>query len=318
MPINRHRLAKLTATFDEHKFSYDGVEAWSARDLQCLLGYDTWHNFRNAIERAMASCANAGRDPSRHFIPFEGELDLSPDRIFNGAVKNSGRGRPREDMILSLFGAYLVAMNGDPSKEQVAFAHAYFALQTRKMELLEKHIAEVERLEAHRHLTRSEKELSGVLYQHGVDELGFRIIRSRGDQAFFGGLTSQEMNARLGGANDRPLANYLQTVLIKAKDLAVEITAYNTRTRDFRGVQRISDDHAGNNTNVRDALVESGIKPENLLPTEDTKKVEAWHKQGVVWVGVAAGELPALRNPAASNPALSASKCLDKVKARVA
>lgn len=296
MGSDRNQLTKLLANFDSNKFTYHGVEAWSARDLQALLGYQNWQNFRSALTRAMDACAGVGRDPEQHFVPLVGEPEFAAGRIFTGVSKKSGRGRPREELILSRLGAYLTAMNGDPTKEAVAFAQAYFATQTRKMELLVKHMEELDRLSARKQLSRTEKELNGALYQHGVDDKGFAIIRSRGDRALFGGRTTADMKARLGCPEDQPLANHLQTVLIRAKDLAAEMTAFNTKARSLQGVTPIGDEHVRNNTNVRGALRESGIVPEDVKAAEDTRKVASRHKRAPRLVAKEADCLPVKRD----------------------
>ena len=274
-----------------------GVEAWSARGLMSLFGYDTWRNFRAAIDRAIQACATAGRDPERNFIPIEGDIQVGENRIFVGVVKNSGRGRPAEGMILSRFAAYLVSINGDPSKEPIAFAQVYFAMKTRSMELLEQRLAEVERLEARRQLTQTEKELSSALYNYDVDDAGFGVIRSRGDKALFG-LSTAQMKERLK-CGSAPLANKLQTVLIRAKDLAAEMTAHNTKASAgrLRGVQAIGNEHVKNNANVRGALLASGIVPERVPPAEDTTKLERRHKKDQNSVADLAQDLPRLSGP---------------------
>ncbi|CAA2141036.1 hypothetical protein [Hyphomicrobium sp. ghe19] len=300
MGVRQSEIAKLTSAFEEQRFTMDGVEAWSARGLMPLFGYESWQNFQSAIDRAVTACTSAGKDASRHFIPVVGDLDITGDRIFNGVIKKSGRGRPPEGMILSRFAAYLVALNGDPTKEAIAFAQVYFAMQTRSMELLEQHLAEVERLEARRQLSQTEKDLSSALYNHGVDDTGFSIIRSRGDEALFG-LTTKEMKDRLK-CGSAPLANRLPTVIIRAKDLAAEMTAYNTRANKLRGVRPIGDEHVRNNQNVRSALMSSGINPARVEPDEDTAKLERRHKSQHGKVALSAQELPALLPPSEPTP----------------
>ncbi|MGH6814673.1 MAG: DUF1016 N-terminal domain-containing protein, partial [Hyphomicrobiaceae bacterium] len=242
MPIDQYQLTRLSATFDSYKFTFGGVEAWSARDLQQLLGYSLWQNFRHAIKRAMDSCRTAGRDPTRHFVPVTGKLRLSKDRVFSGVfigvnknLKGTKGGRLREDMILSRFGAYLVAMNGDPSKEEIAFAQAYFIVQTRKTEVLEERLAEMERLAAREQLTRIESAIGYILLAHGVPRPGFAYIRSLGDEALFGGFTTKDMKKRLGCPPNTPLADYLQTVSIKAKELTASMTAHNVQAKNMWG-----------------------------------------------------------------------------------
>lgn len=295
MAVRQSEIAKLHASFESLRFTCEGVDAWSGRDLMDLLTYDRWENFRTAVDRAIDTCRTNGKNPERHFLPAEGELNISTDRIFRGVTKKSGRGRPREEMILSRYAAYLVAMNGDPSKEAVAFAQEYFAVQTRSMEVLQQKLAEVERLQARRQLSQTEKDLSSALFHHGVDSAGFSIIRSRGDEALFG-LSTQQMKERLT-CGSAPLANRLPTVIIRAKDLAAEMTAYNTRTNKLRGVGPIGNEHVKNNKNVRGALLASGINPAHVEPDEDTAKLERRHKSEHGKVAQRAQELPSLSPP---------------------
>lgn len=294
MAVRQSEVSKLLTTFESLRFSCDGVDAWSARSLMALFEYDRWENFRNALDRAIEACRTAGKDPERHFIPAAGDLDITDERIFRGVTKKSGRGRPREEMILSRYAAYLVSMNGDTAKEPVAFAQEYFALQTRSMEVLQQRLAEVERLEARRQLSQTEKDLSATLFHHGVDDKGFAIIRSRGDEALFG-LPTAEMKRRLQ-CGSAPLANRLPTVLIRAKDLAAEMTAYNTRQNPatLHGVKAIGDEHVKNNANVRGALLASKITPEAVAADEDTAKVEKRHRREHGSVAAEAQELPRL------------------------
>src|SRR5262245_27069723 len=206
MPIDQTQVTKLSLEFDAYRFSFDGVEAWSARDLMSLLGYDRWENFRYTIQRAMEACTRVDRELSRHFVPVIGQLDISsPDRIFRGVRKKSGRGRPSEDVILSRFAAYLVAMNGDPSKEELAFAQAYFSIQTRKAEVLQERLAETERLRARQQLSRTELAFNNMLLTRCVNS-SYALIRSAGDRALFGGFSTKAMKKRLGCPPNTPLA----------------------------------------------------------------------------------------------------------------
>ncbi|MGH6815111.1 MAG: BRO family protein [Hyphomicrobiaceae bacterium] len=288
MSVDLTNLPKLRERFEDKKFTFNGVEAWSARDLQRLLGYTFWQNFRNAIERAMESCRRTNRDPKRHFVLVSNKLKLSKDkvfwRVFSGVTKNlkdPKGGRPREDLILSRYACYLIAINGDPSKEEVAFAQAYFILQTRKMEVLQEKVLEVERLHARQSLSRTEEAFTGVLFEHGVDAEGCALIRDAGDKALFGGLSTAEMKRRLRCPRKVPLANRMQTVLISGKRFAADLTIYVTRERNLYGREPIRRKHIEHNRRVRRTLRESGVTPENLPPAEDTGRLAARHAQEV-------------------------------------
>ena len=240
----------------------EGVECWSARDLQILLGYSKWDNFTNVIEKAKEACRNSGQDVNDQF-PEVGKL-------IKGA---KGAERQIDDYYLTRYACYLIAQNGDPKKEQIAFAQTYFAVQTRKVELIEQRMAERERVQARVKLQETEKKMSGILYERGVDGKGFAIIRSKGDQALFR-LGTSELKKKLGVPEKRPIADFLPTVNIKAKDFAAEMTNVNVQTKDLYGVEPISDEHVENNKAVRRIMLERGIVPEELPAEEDVKKVE--------------------------------------------
>ena len=239
------------------------IEYWLARDLMPYLGYSRWENFFNAIQRAMDSCETSGVSVSDHFREVTKMVQLG-----------SGSMRPVADYMLTRYACYLIAQNGDPKKEEIAFAQSYFAVQTRRQELIEERIAYIERTEARGRLVESEKRLSQNIYERGVDEKGFGRIRSKGDQALFGGHPTQEMKARLGVKENRPLADFLPTLTIAAKNLATEMTNYNVEEKDLQGEFSITNEHVQNNSSVRNMLASRGIQPENLPPSEDIKKLE--------------------------------------------
>lgn len=261
--MKKDLIAKLTSSFEKVAHIEDGVEYWMARDLQELFEYTSWDNFINVIERAKLACQNSKHLKDNHFHD-----------VMKMVLLGSGSQREIPDCKLSRYACYLIAQNGDPRKEPIAFAQSYFALQTRKQELLEKHIASVERLQARQKLTQTEKELSSILYEHGVDDQGFGRIRSKGDQALFGGRTTGEMKEKLGVPEARPLADFLPTITIKAKDFAGEITQFNVKKENLQGEHRIAEEHEKNNQGVRQVLIKSNIYPEELPAEEDIKKLE--------------------------------------------
>lgn len=239
------------------------VEFWFARDLQEILGYTEWRNFLKVVEKAKESCSNFGANTENHFVDVNKMVQIG-----------SGAERPVDDIMLTRYACYLIAQNGDPRKDQIAFAQSYFAIQTRKQEIIEERILLHERLHARQELRESEIELSKNIYERGVDEQGFGRIRSKGDAALFGGNATQTMKNRLDVPENRPLADFLPTITITAKNLATEITNHNVTQNDLQGEPSITDEHVQNNQSVRNLLVERGIKPEELPPEEDLKKLE--------------------------------------------
>jgi DNA-damage-inducible protein D len=250
--------------FNQYMQTAGETEFCFARDLQGLLGYSDWRNFLNVVEKAKTACKNSGVDVDTNFAPTTRLVEMP-----NGGNKDA------DDFFLSRYACYLVAQNGDSSKEPVAFAMSYFAIQTRKQEILVKKIEEVERLQARNKLGASEKELSGIVYERGVDGAGFAVIRSKGDQALFGGKTTAEMKMRYKIPNSRALADFLPTITIKAKDFANEITVFNVKKNSsLRGTENIKNEHVRNNRDVRDLLKNKGIIPESLPPEEDIQKLK--------------------------------------------
>lgn len=258
-------IAKIKAAFDNviQRDDENQIEFWYARDLMPLLGYERWENFDKVIQRAVDSCYTAGIPIVNH---FRGVTKMV--RLGSGAQRNV------KDYMLTRYGCYLIAQNGDPQKEQIAFAQGYFAVQTRKQELIEERISYIERTEAREKLRESEKRLSKNIYERGVDDSGFARIRSKGDEALFGGHTTKQMKEKLGINERRPLADFLPTLTIAAKNLATEMTNYNVETKDLMGESRITREHVQNNQSVREMLGQRGIRPEELPPAEDIKKLE--------------------------------------------
>ena len=265
MEFEKSKLIELKEKFDSiiNTEEKDNIEFWYARDLQIQLGYKRWENFIETIKKAMQSCENAGIEVDNHFREVTKMVQIG-----------SGAKRNLQDYMLTRYACYLIAQNGDSKKEEIAFAQTYFAVQTRKQEIIEDRIRLMNRLEAREKLKESEKQLSKNIYERGVDDLGFARIRSKGDSVLFGGLNTMQMKAKYGVKENRPLADFLPTLTIAAKNLATEMTNYNVTEKDMYGEESITDEHVDNNLSVRNMLNKRGIKPENLKPAEDLKKLE--------------------------------------------
>jgi len=261
--LKRERVQVLTQLFESHAQETDsGVEYWLARDLQFLLGYSKWDNFINVVTKAKTACELSGHEAEDHFADVGKMVDLG-----------SGGRREVHDIMLSRYASYLTAQNGDPRKEEIAFAQTYFAVQTRRAELIEQRLLESERVAARRKLTETEKELSNVIFEQAGGIQDFGIIRSRGDHALFG-KTTKAMKAHWKVPAGRPLADFAPTIVLKAKDFAAEITIFNAKEQQLGSETAISREHVTNNHAVRDTLLQRGIRPEALSPAEDVKKVE--------------------------------------------
>ena len=260
--MKTEEIKELFKQFESIVCDYNGVECWSARELHKLLGYTEWRNFQMIVDKAKNACVNAGMVVADHFVDVNKMVTLG-----------SGAKRSVDDMMLSRYACYLVAQNGDSRKPEIAFAQNYFAVQTRRTELIEQRLLDYERVQARAKLAETEKVLSGVLYERGVDSKGFAVIRSKGDKALFH-IDTKLLKRKLKAPASRPLADFLPTISIKAKDLAAEMTSVNVQTKDLYGQEPIEKEHVDNNSAVRDMLVSRGIYPEQLPPAEDIKKVE--------------------------------------------
>lgn len=276
-------LQQLQNLFDNllQKVPNEDVEFWFARDLMEPLGYARWENFRIAIRRAIESCNTTGYNPNNHFRGVTKMVSLG-----------SGAGREIEDFMLTRYACYLIAQNGDPRKPPIAFAQSYFAIKTRKQELIEDRMRLQARLDARGRLRESEKTLSDNIYERGVDDAGFGRIRSKGDAALFGGYKTQDMKEKYGITRTRPLADFLPTLTIAAKNLATEMTNHNVQQEDMQGEYAITCEHVDNNRSVRSMLGQRGITPENLPPEEDIRKLERRVKSEEKKLEQQSGKLP--------------------------
>jgi len=260
--MKSEEIQNLFYQFEAAASELEGVECWSARELQDLLGYSKWENFEKVVQKAKDSCQSAGEEVTYHF----------PD-VRKTIAMPKGAEKEIDDLLLTRYACYLIAQNVDSRKEEIAFAQNYFAVQTRRAELVEQRILEFERVQAREKLSQTEKQLSGILYERGVDSKGFAIIRSKGDEALFR-LNTHNLKRKMNIPENRPVADFLPTISIKAKDLAAEMTGLNVQSKNLKGQNSIEREHVDNNLAVRNMLTQRGIVPENLPPAEDVKKLQ--------------------------------------------
>ena len=261
--MKKEQTHQLFEQFESACYIYKGIECWSARELQNIFNYTGWRNFLKVIDKAKEACKNSGGEVSHHFVDTTKMINLA-----------KGAQREIEDIALTRYACYLIAQNGNAAKAEIAFAQTYFAVQTRRQEIIEKRLLDVARVSARDKLSKSEKKLSGIIYERGVDEQSFAIIRSKGDQALFGGFTTADMKKKLDVPATRALADFLPTLTIKAKDFATELTSHNVVEKELKGEPQISKEHIDNNIAVREMLKQRGVKPEALPAAEDLAKVK--------------------------------------------
>ena len=261
--MDKNIISKLIKNFEDFVNKKDGIEFWYARDLKNLLGYEQWRNFLSVVEKAKESCKNSQIEVKDHFADVSKKVKIGSEAE-----------REIDDIIFTRYACYLIAQNGDPRKDEIAFAQSYFAVQTRKQELIEERIKLKQRFDAREKLVKSETELSKLIYERGVDDKGFARIISKGNNALFGGYNTKQMKDKLNISQKRPLADFLPTVTIAAKNFATEITNFNVKKDDLFGEPKISNEHIRNNKRIRKVLLENNIKPEELPPEEDIKKIE--------------------------------------------
>ena len=262
--MKKELITRLHKSFEDYIHKEDGVEYWFARDIQELLAYSDWRNFVLVIERAKTACKGSKIRASDHFVDVNKMVDLG-----------SGSQREIPDFKLTRYACYLIAQNGDPRKDEIAFAQTYFAIQTRKAEVIEERLRDIKRLEKREYLAEKERKLAGIVFERGVDSQGFARIKSKGDQAFFGGHSTQQMKEKLLVPAKRPLADFLPTVTLTAKALADEMTELNVLGKELKGESPITGEHVKSNKAVRRAMLDRGIYPEKLPAAEDIKKVES-------------------------------------------
>jgi len=261
--MKREQIKQLFEQFEQACYTYKGIECWSARELRIIFNYSEWRNFLKVIDKAKDACKHSGNVITDQFVDINKLIGMA-----------KGAQREIEDIALTRYACYLIAQNGDGSKPEIAFAQTYFAVQTRKQELIEQRLLDVARVTAREKLSKTEKKLSAIIYERGVDEKGFALIRSKGDKALFGGFSTNEMKRKLLIPDNRPLADFLPTLTIKAKDFATELTSHNVIEKDLKGGSTISKEHVDNNIAVRNMLIKRGVKPEELPAAEDVKRLQ--------------------------------------------